>query len=117
MLLQRYAAASSTDDDLSEKDMLRELLIKMNIISPEILEIKQSVKCVNVKVERHEKMSVEMRREMDDSAKDLCCVRETVENAEGPTCGPATSVRPTTTTGPATLVRPTTRLHFCDNTF
>ena len=80
-------ASSTADDDLTEKEMLREILLKMtmldekmNVISTEITEIKQSVKDVNEKVERHEKMFVEMRRGMDDSEKELCCVKEAIEN-------------------------------------
>ena len=72
---KRSKMDSSFDGDRDAKDMLKELLFKMNMLCCDIAEIKDSVKSVNEKVDRQEKILEVMRVDVDKNTKDVSDVK------------------------------------------
>ena len=70
---------SSFDDDRDAKDMLKEVLLKLNMLTSDISEIKQTVKRVSDKVDSHDKILGDMRSDLDKNSNDMFEVKAKIE--------------------------------------
>ena len=90
---KRNKMESSFEDDRDVKDMMKEMLFRMNFLSSgmkeikgeiseikgEISEIKDSIKSVAEKVDRHDVMISDLRVDVDNNSKDVTEMKSTVE--------------------------------------